>query len=200
MNTNVMYTLTYGLFLLSAADERDNGCIINTAAQVTASPNRITITVSKQNYTHDMIRRTGRFNLSVLDETAPFSLFQRFGFASGQDTDKLAGLTLPRSENGLIYLGDHACAYLSGQVVSEIDLDSHTLFLADVTAGEVLAKTSPMSYAYYHAHVKPKAPEKKAAGWVCKVCGYVYEGEELPADFICPLCKHGAQDFERIGG
>lgn len=200
MNMNAMYSLTYGLFVLTAKDGKDNGCIINTPAQVTTSPNRITIAVNKGNYTHDMIRRTGVFNISILDESAPFSLFRRFGFASGRDTDKLEGLSLPRSENGVVYLTDHACAYISGSVVAEVDLGTHTLFLADVTDCEVLSDSAPVTYAYYHANIKPKPQAQEKTVWVCKICGYTHEGDQLPDDFVCPWCKHGAIDFEKKGG
>lgn len=202
MDKNAMRALTYGLFVLTAKGAKDNGCIINTAMQVTTSPNRISITVSKENYTHDIIRDTGVFNLSILDETTPFAIFEHFGFASGRNTDKFVGDTMPRSANGLIYLPVYTTAFISGKVFQQIDLGTHTMFLADVTDGEVLDKTNSISYAYYHANVKPKpaAKEEKKAGWVCRICGYVYEGAQLPPDYICPLCKHGADDFEPIGG
>jgi flavin reductase (DIM6/NTAB) family NADH-FMN oxidoreductase RutF len=204
MDTKALYSLSYGLFVLTAREnDRDNGCIINTAMQVTSQPNRISITVNKANHTHDMIHRTGVFNLSVLGERTPFSVFERFGFSSGRDVDKFAGDDVsPRSENGVRYLGEYANALLSGRVFAEVDCGTHTLFLADLTDAAVLSDAPSMTYAYYFANVKPKPqpkPEEKT-GWVCKICGYVYEGEELPADFVCPLCKHGAEDFERIGG
>ena len=202
MDQKAMFQLTYGLFVLTAKEnDKDNGCIINTAIQVTTTPNRITIAVNKQNYTHDMIMRTGKFNVSILDQSAPFELFQRFGFQSGRTADKFAGLQLARSENGLAYPAEHVSAVLCGKVVQTVDLGTHTLFLADVEDGFLVTGGQPLTYAYYHAHVKPKpqpAAEPKK-GWRCKICGYIYEGEELPADFICPICKHGAADFEPIG-
>ena len=201
MDNRAMYTLSYGLFLLSAqADGFDNACIINTACQVTSTPNRLTIAVNNANFTTGMIEKSGAFNLSVLDETAPFSVFEHFGFRSGRDGSKLDGVEYARSENGLIYLPAHAAAYLSCTVESVTDLGTHKLFLAQVTDGETLSSVPAMTYAYYHANVKPKpaAPKTGKKGWRCKICGYVYEGETLPADFICPLCKHPASDFEPI--
>ncbi len=201
MDSSCMYQLTYGLFVLSAAEgEKQNGCIINTAMQVTTTPNRISITVNKQNYTHDMVLRTGIFNVSILDQTAPFALFQRFGFQSGRDADKLAGLDVAHSENGVFYPTQGVTAVISGKVVQTVDLGTHTMFIADVTDGFKVSSATPMTYAYYHANVKPKPQPKidDKKGWRCKICGYIYEGDPLPADFICPICKHGAIDFEQI--
>ena len=200
MDKNAMRALSYGLFVLTAGGEKDNGCIINTAMQVTTGPNRISITVCKENYTHDLIRDTGLFNVSVLDESAPFEVFEHFGFSSGRNTDKFVDDGMPRSANGLIYLPAYCCSFISGKVFSQIDLGTHTMFLADVTDGEVLSSTPPMTYAYYHANVKPKPAAKtdEKKSWVCRICGYVHEGN-LPHDFVCPLCKHGAEDFEPVG-
>ena len=199
MDKAAMYDLSYGLFVLSAREgEKDNGCIINTAIQVTTTPNRVTIAVNKDNYTHDMIARTGAFNVSMLSESAPFAIFERFGFHSGRTEDKLAGFTFERAENGIFYVPEHVASFISCKVVSTVDLGSHTLFLADVTDGRKLSKEAPMTYAYYHANVKPRPGKKPAGGWRCSICGYVYEGETLPDDFVCPICKHGAADFEKI--
>jgi len=200
MDKAAMYKLTYGLFVLSAREGgKDNGCIINTAQQVTTSPNRITISVNKQNFTHDMITATGSFCVSILDRTVPFACFQRFGFQSGRDADKFAGLDSLRMANGILVPAEHVSAVISGQVVQTMDLGSHTLFLADVTDGVVRSGAEPVTYAQYQSDIKPKPQNGPKKGWRCKVCGYVYEGEELPPDFICPICKHGAADFERIG-
>lgn len=199
MDKAAMYNLTYGLFVLTARDEeKDNGCIINTAMQVTTSPNRIIVVVNKENYTHDMILKTGVFNVSMISESADFALFQRFGFQSGRDTDKLEGMECPRAENGVVYLDKMVNAYISGKVVSTTDLGSHTMFLADVTDGKVLSDTASVTYNYYHKNIKPAPQPTKKKGWVCKICGYVYEGEILPEDFICPVCKHPASDFEPL--
>lgn len=205
MDQKVMYTLSYGLFVLSARrGEKDNGCITNTAIQVTAEPNRIAIAVNKANYTHDMVLETGKFTLSVLSEEAKFDLFQRFGFQSGRDVDKLADFQehIARDGNGVVYVTQGTNAWISCQVVSTMDLGTHTLFVADVLDGGVLSQAPSATYSYYQSHIKPKpaapAGESSKKRWVCTVCGYVYEGEELPADFICPLCKHPASDFELL--
>ena len=205
MDNKVMYSLSYGLFVLSARrGDKDNGCITNTAIQVTTDPNRIVIAVNKSNYTHDMVKETGRFTVSILSEEAKFDLFQRFGFQSGRDVDKFAGFEehTARDADGIRYVTQGTNAWLSCKVVSATDLGTHTLFLADVLDGGVLSKAASATYAYYQANIKPKpgaaaAPSEKKR-WVCKVCGYVYEGDELPADFICPWCKHPASDFELL--
>ena len=205
-NERAMYAISYGLFVLTARQgERDNGCIINTAVQVTAQPNRVTIAVNKGNLTHDMIQETGKFNLSVLSEEADFQLFKRFGFQSGRDSDKFAGTEdqVRRGENGLLYLTRGTNAWLSCRVVSHLDLGSHTLFIVEVEDAQVLSDREPLTYAYYQNVLKPKPqpqaqPERKIVGWRCKICNYVYEGETLPADFICPICGHPAEDFEPI--
>lgn len=197
IDSKAMFKLSYGLFVLTAREgSRDNGCIINTAGQLTSTPNRIQIAVNKQNFTHDMILRTGIFNVSVLSREATFWVFRHYGFQSGRDVDKFAGLSEDRTANGLRYVEGCTNAVLSGQVISTVDLGTHTLFIADVTEAMVLGSEPSMTYQYYFDHVKPK-PEPKKTGWVCKICGYVYEGEELPADFVCPVCKHGAEDFEK---
>ena len=197
-----MFKLSYGLFVLSAKDgDKDNGCIVNTAAQLTDTPKRLNIAVNKQNYTHDMILKTGEFNVSILTEDAPFKIFQHFGFQSGRDTDKFDG-TFPaaRSANGLAYLTEYANAFISAKVIDALDYGTHTLFIAEVTESAVLSPAPSVTYAYYFEHIKPKPQpvEENKKGFVCKICGYVYEGDELPADFICPLCKHGAEDFEPL--
>ena len=205
-NSKAMYALTYGLFVLTARQgEKDNGCIINTACQVTESPNRITIAVNKSNLTHDMVLATGRFTLSILSQEAPFSLFQRFGFQSGRDVDKFEGYQehAARGDNGILRVTQGACAWLSCKVVSTLDLGTHTLFLADVEDGDLLNSVPSVTYAYYQANIKPKPQAAPAAPtakkrWVCVVCGYVYEGDFLPEDFICPWCKHPASDFEPL--
>lgn len=206
MDTKAMFKFSYGLFVLTAKENGfDNGCIINTAIQVTSSPNRISIAVNKANKTHDMIHAAGEFNVCMLAENAPFSVFQNFGFQSGRDADKFASFAQKkRSANGIYYITDVANAYVSAKVVQEIDLGTHTMFIADVTDAEVLSDVPSVTYNYYQANIKPKPQVTPAqvgkTKWVCKICGYVYEGEELPADFICPICKHGAQDFEKVTG
>lgn len=195
---------SYGLFVLTArSGDKDNGCIINTAAQLTSSPNRINIAVNKANFTHDMILNTGVFNICVLAEDTSFDTFKRFGFASGKDTDKFEGFleNTARSANGLLYVTAGTNAFMSAKVIEAHDYGSHTLFVAELTEAEVLRDEPSVTYAYYFEHIKPKPQpkiEEEKHGYVCKICGYVYEGDTLPPDFICPLCKHGAEDFEKI--
>jgi len=204
MDNKVMYSLSYGLFVLSARQgDKDNGCITNTAIQVTTEPNRIVVAVNKSNYTHDMVVETGRFTVSVLSEEAKFDLFQRFGFQSGRDVDKFAGFEAhtSRDADGICCVTQGTNAWLSCKVVSATDLGTHTLFLADVLDGARLSQAPSLTYAHYQQHIKPGVPPASGQGkkrWICTVCGYVYEGEELPADIICPLCKHPAADFEPL--
>ena len=203
MNNNVMFSLTYGLYVVTAREgSKDNGCITNTAAQVTATPNRISLTVNKANYTHDMIVRTGEFNVSILSEKASFDTFKHFGFQSGRDVDKFADYpAAKRAANGIYYTTDGTNAWMSAKVVQSIDLGTHTMFIASVEDMDVLSDVPSATYAYYQSHIKAQ-PEQKTAGgkvtWRCTVCGYVYEGEEIPADFVCPWCKHPASDFEKV--
>lgn len=202
VDKNSLFKLSYGLYVLTARDgEKDNGCIINTVSQLTDTPSRFMIAVNKQNYTHDMIMKTGKFNISVLTEEVPFKVFQHFGFQSGRDVDKFADLEdFARSANGVSYIPAYANAVISGSVIETHDYGTHTLFVADVTQAQILSGVPSVTYSYYFEHIKPKpAPaDEKKKGFVCKICGYVYEGDELPADFICPLCKHGAADFEPL--
>ena len=198
---NAMFSLSYGLFVLTARDgAKDNGCIINTVTQLTDTPKRISIAVNKANLTHDIIKKTGVFNVSVLSNDAPFALFQHYGFQSGRNTDKFAGVQgMARSTNGIYYIPYCTSAFLSAKVTQTVEFETHTLFIADVTEAKLLSNVPSMTYAYYFANVKPKpAVLQKQTGWVCKICGWVYEGEELPPDIVCPLCKHGAADFERL--
>ena len=200
MNPKALYHITCGLYMLSSKyGDKTGGCIINTVMQVTSQPLRITVTVNKANNTHDLIAASGVFAVSLLDETAPFGLFRHFGFQSSRDVDKFEGLKVGEDVHGVPYLTWASCGYLSCKVVSSMDLGTHTQFLADVVDAEVLEGAKPVSYSYYQAHIKPQ-PEKKpeAKGWRCTICGYVYEGEELPEDFVCPLCKHGPEVFEKI--
>ena len=202
MDNNALFKIGYGLYVLSAKEgAKDNGCIINTVVQVTNSPNRLAVAVNKQNHTHDMILRTKVFNLSVLTEDTPFATFQRYGFASGRDTDKFADVPEARTANGLRFVPETANAVISGKVISTVDCGSHTLFIAEVTEAHILSEDPSVTYQYYFDHIKPApaAPAGQKKGWVCKICGYVYEGEELPEDYVCPLCKHGAADFEPVG-
>jgi flavorubredoxin/flavin reductase (DIM6/NTAB) family NADH-FMN oxidoreductase RutF len=198
----VMFKLSYGLFVLTARDgNKDNGCIINTVMQITVTPMKIIIGVNKANYTHDMIIKTGKFNVSILSEKAPFRIFQQFGFHSGKDTDKFAGSgEALRTTNGVRYLSEYANGVVSAEVKESIDCGTHTLFIAEVNQAFSLSRDASVTYQYYFDNIKPKPqpPKGNKKGYVCKICGYVHEGDTLPDDFVCPLCKHGAADFERI--
>ncbi len=199
MNTKALFNLTYGLYLLTANENgKDNGCIINTAVQVANNPTRLSIAVNKNNLTHDMVLATGKCNISAITEEAPFSLFQHFGMQSGRDADKFADYAdAKRSENGLMYLTKYANAFFSLEVLESMDLGSHTLFIAELVDAEVLSDAASVTYGYYQNNIKTAAPKPAVKkGWKCKVCGYVYEGENLPEDFVCPWCKHGPEDFE----
>lgn len=204
INPAAMFKLSYGLFVVTVHDgKQDSGCIVNTVTQLTDSPKRITVAVNKANYTHDVIKEQGEFNVSVLTQDATFDQFQQFGFQSGRDVNKFAGVKYyDRSENGLRYIPENTNAFISAKVIDSIEYETHTLFIADVTEAQVLSDVPSVTYAYYFDHIKPKPKPQPASakkkGWVCKICGYVYEGEELPPDFICPLCKHGADDFEPL--
>jgi flavin reductase (DIM6/NTAB) family NADH-FMN oxidoreductase RutF/rubredoxin len=205
MNKKAMYKLSYGLFVLTAKEgEKDNGCIINTAIQAASAPNQLSICVNKANYTHDMICRTGAFTVSIIAQNAGFDLFQRFGFQSGRDTDKFSGFEkTARGANGILYVTEGTNAYISVKVEKTEDLGSHTMFIGEITDMDVLCETPSVTYDYYLNEIKPK-PEAVATTadgqtvWRCKICGYEYVGEELPEDFICPLCKHPASDFEKV--
>lgn len=203
MDKKAMYQLSYGLFVLTSAFEgRDSGCIINTGIQVTSEPNRISIAVNQGNFTKELVEKSGKFNLSVLSEAAGFETFRHFGFQSGRDVDKFSGYSdCKRSANSLYYITAGTNAYISATVEQTVDLGTHMLFIAAVDDMEVLSKDPSATYAYYQSQIKPKPARQGSAGktaWRCTVCGYIYEGEELPADFICPLCKHPASDFEKI--
>ena len=206
MELNAMNNLSYGLFVVTAKMDKDNGCITNTVMQITTSPNRISLAVNKNNLTHDMIMRTGKFNVSIISQNADFELFKHFGFVSGKTVDKFADFyDYERADNGVTYITKGTNAVICAQKIGAIDMGTHTLFIADVTDCFNLSSTPSATYAYYHANIKPKRVEKKAEEkkegktvWVCKICGYEHEAEELPDDFICPLCKHPKEDFEKI--
>lgn len=198
MDKNAMFKFSYGLFVITARQgEKDNGCIINTAMQVTENPNRVQFAINKSNLTHDMILETGVFNLSILSQEAVFWVFQHYGFQSGRDTDKFAGIPEARTANGLRYVEGSSNAVISGKVISTMDCGTHTLFVADVTDAKELSNSPSMTYQYYFDHVKPKPASTEKTSWVCKICSYVYEGDTLPEDYICPWCNHGADVFER---
>ncbi len=200
-----MYKIPYGLYMLTTTDgEKQNGCIVNTVSMITDDPKRIVVFVNKANYSETLLQKNQIFNVSVLTESTPFEIFKQFGFQSGRDVDKFEGGRYETSENGLYYLPEHANAFMSAKVIDSYDYGTHTLFVAEVTEAKKLSNEKSATYEYYQSNIKPKPQaakqeEKSGKGkWVCKVCGYVYEGDELPADFICPWCKHPAEDFERV--
>ena len=203
MNSKALNNVCCGLFVLTAKDgEKQNGCIINTVMQVTSTPLKIAITVNKSNYTTEMIKKTGVFNVSCIDESAKFPLFVAFGFSSGRDNDKFAEFKdFKIAENGVNYITQSTNAFMSAKVVDTIDVGTHYMFVAEITDAEVLSDVPSASYSYYHSNIKPKPSQQKKSEktrWVCKICGYVYEGDELPEDFICLICGHPASDFEKM--
>ena len=205
MNKKAMYKLSYGLFVLTAKDaEKDNGCIINTAVQAASEPNQLSICVNKANYTHDMIQKTGKFTVSVLSQEAQFGLFEQFGFQSGRNVNKFEAFEkCARGLNGIYYITEGTNAYISVTVKKTEDLGSHTMFIGEITDMEVLSEVPSVTYEYYLNNIKPKPQavditEEGQTVWRCTICGYEYVGEELPEDFVCPLCKHPASDFEKI--
>jgi len=194
-----LFNIGYGLYVVTSNDgKKDNGLIVNTVTQVTSMPNRIAVTINKENYSHHIIKQSGVMNINCLSTDAPFSVFEKFGFTSGRNSDKFAECEPLRSDNGLIFLPRHINSFMSLKVEQYVDLETHGMFICSVTEARVLSDKETMTYAYYHSYVKPKPEIEGKKGYVCKICGYVYEGDKLPEDFICPLCKHGVADFEEI--
>ena len=203
VNLAVMFKLSYGLYILTTKEgDKDSGCVINTAIQVTEKPLRVSIAVNKANFTHDVIVKTEEFNISILTESTPFRIFEQFGFHSGHDTDKFASCEYnDRKANGIRYLPKYTNGVISAKVISSVDCGTHSLFVADVTEAMVLSNEPSVTYQYYFDYIKPKPPTPKEhqKGFVCKICGYLHEGDTLPDVFICPVCKHDASNFERRG-
>ncbi len=198
---SALFRIGYGLYVVTCNDgKKDNGLIVNTVTQVTNEPNRVAVCINKQNYSHHIIKQTGKMNVNCLSVEAPFSIFQHFGFRSGRTVDKFSDFEGIKSDNGLMFLPKYINAFLSLEVESYTDLDTHGMFICKVTEARVMSDKDTMTYTYYQKNVKPKPQTEGKKGWVCKVCGYIYEGDTLPDDFICPLCKHGAADFEPIAG
>ncbi len=196
---SALFNIGYGLYVVTCHDgKKDNGLIVNTVTQVTNMPNRVAVTINKENYSHHVIKQTGVMNVNCLSNDAPFAVFEKFGFTSGRNTDKFEGCEPLRSDNGLIFLPRHINSFMSLKVESYVDLDTHGMFICSVTEARVISDAETMTYTYYLENVKPKPETEGKRGYVCKICGYVYEGDTLPDDFICPLCKHGASDFEEI--
>lgn len=195
-----LFRIGYGLYVVTSNDgKKDNGLIVNTVIQLTDTPNRVAVNINKANYSHHVIKQTGVLNVNCLSTEAPFSVFEQFGFQTGRSVDKFAGQTVRRSDNGLVFLDKYINAFMSLKVEDYVDLGTHGMFICSVTEARVMSNQETMTYTYYQNNVKPKPETEGKKGFVCKVCGYIYEGDELPADYICPLCKHGAADFEPIG-
>ncbi len=198
MNQKAMFKITYGLYLASVkTEDTQNACIINTVAQIANNPTRVAISINKDNYTNDLVMMTKKLLVSALSTKTPLDIFKHFGFQSGRTVDKFNGIDY-ETVDGMPYLPTYCLSYLVCQVVDTIDLGSHSLFIAEIVDGEVLNDEDPITYAYYQSHVKPKSSTPVKHGYRCTVCNYIYEGDVLPDDFICPLCKHGAEDFEKL--
>lgn len=199
IDKKALFNLSYGLYVVTSNDgTKHNGCIVNTVMQLTDTPLTVGVCINKVNYSYDVIKNSGIMNVNCLSEGAPFDTFERFGFASGRDKDKLSDVSYDTSSNGLAVLKNNINAFISLKVISYTDLGTHGLFVCEVTEAEVLSDAASVTYTYYQNNIKPKTDANKKKGFVCKICGYVYEGDVLPEDFICPLCKHGASDFEEI--
>ena len=194
-----LFKIGYGLYVVTSNDgKKDNGLIVNTVTQLTDNPNRVAVNINKANYSHHIIKQTGVMNVNCLSTEAPFSVFQNFGFQSGRTADKFANMETLRSDNGLVFLPKYINAFMSLKVEQYVDLDTHGMFICTVTEARVINDIDTMTYTYYQKNVKPKPQTEGKKGFVCKVCGFIYEGDELPEDYICPLCKHGVADFEPI--
>lgn len=201
VDKTALFCIGYGLYVITTHDgNKDTGCIVNAVIQAADKPLCVSVCINKANYTHDVVEKTGAMNVNCLSVEAPFSVFRQFGFQSGRTADKFGSSAkdAPRSMNGLIILPEYVNAFMSLKVRRTVDLGSHTMFLCDVTEAKVLNKLGTMTYTYYQQNVKPKPQPTEKKGWVCKVCGYVYEGDTLPEDFVCPICKHPASDFEKL--
>lgn len=199
IDNSALFNIGYGLYVVTTNDgKKDNGLILNTVMQVTSSPLQIALAVNKANYSHDVIKETKKLNVNCLSTEAPFKVFEAFGFKSGRDTDKFKDCSPLRSENGLAVLPKYINSYMSLEVKEYVDLGTHGMFICAVTEAKNISSVETMSYSYYHKNVKPKPESAKKKGYVCTICGYIHDEAELPADFICPLCKHGAEDFEEI--
>ncbi len=196
---NALFNIGYGLYVVTCNDgKKDNGLIVNTVTQVTNTPNRIAVTINKENYSHHVIKQSGKMNINCLSQDAPFAVFEKFGFQSGRTVNKFEGCEPLRSDNGLVFLPRHINSFMSLKVEQYVDLDTHGMFICSVSEARVISDKETMTYTYYHENVKPKPQTDGKKGYVCKICGYVYEGDTLPEDYVCPLCKHGAVDFEPI--
>jgi len=198
-DSKALFKIGYGLYVVTTNDgKKDNGLIVNTVIQVTSTPEKIAVTVNKSNYSHDVIKSTGKMNVNCLSTEAPFKVFEAFGFTSGRDTDKFKDCTPERTENGLVVLPRYINAYISLEVEQYIDLGTHGMFICSVTESKVISDAESMTYAYYHKNVKPKPKSERKKGYICTVCGFIHDEEEIPDDFVCPICKHTREVFEEI--
>jgi len=198
-DTKALFNIGYGLYVITVNDgKRDNGLIVNTVMQVTSSPERIAVAVNKSNYSHDIIKNSGKMNVNCLSTDAPFSVFEAFGFRSGRDTDKFEGCTPLRSENGLAVLPKYINAFISLSVKEYVDLGTHGMFICEIDESEVKSKLESMTYTYYHKYVKPAPAPAKKKGYICTICGFIHDEDEIPDDFVCPICNHGREVFEEI--
>ena len=196
---SALFKIGYGLYVVTSFDGvRDNGLILNSVMQVTSSPERVAVAINKSNYSHDVIKSSGIMTVNCLSQDAPFKVFEAFGFASGRDKNKFENCTPNRASNGLAVLPKYINAYISLSVVEYVDLGTHGLFIADVTESQVISDKESMTYAYYHKYVKPKPAAEKKSGYICKICGFIHDEDVLPDDFVCPICGHGASDFEPL--
>lgn len=199
MNPKALFQISYGLYVAASKfDKKMNGCIVNTVMQLTDNPKQVGIAINKDNLTCEIAQKSRMISLSVLSETAPFSLFEHFGFQSGRQTDKFVDYPFALTRQELPYLTSHASAFIDCKVTDIVDLGTHLLFISSVNDCDIISGEKAMTYSFYHEFVKPKPADSSVKGWRCTVCGYVYEGEELPPDFVCPWCKHGVEDFEKI--
>lgn len=200
MDYKALFNIGYGLYVLTAKDgDKNNGCIINTVMQITDTPLAIVVGVNKQNLTHDMIMKTKEFNISVLTQNTPFDVFKHFGYQSGKTIDKFRDYKDKiEGENGIFYLSKYSNSYLYCKVMEVFEFGTHSLFKAEVIDAHVINNDETVTYTYYQTYIKPKPIQETKKGWRCNICGYIYEGEDLPSDFICPICKHGAKDFSKI--
>lgn len=199
-DTKALFKISYGLYVLTTEkDGKNYGCIINTPVQITDNPCRLTIAVSKENYTTNIIKETNKFNVSILTKKTPFSTIENFGFKSSKDTDKFKNTNYKKSKNNVAYLTDNTNAFLSFKVISYKEVGTHILFLADLVESEVLSEESSLTYEYYHKNIKPAPKKTDVKGYRCRICGFIYEGEPLPDGYICPICKHGVEAFDKIG-
>ena len=198
-DTKALFNIGYGLYVITVNDgKRDNGLIVNTVMQVTSSPERIAVAVNKSNYSHDVIKNSGKMNVNCLSTDAPFSVFEAFGFRSGRDTDKFEGCAPLRSENGLAVLPKYINAFISLSVKEYVDLGTHGMFICEIDESEVKSKLESMTYTYYHKYVKPAPAPAKKKGYICTICGFIHDEDEIPDDFVCPICNHGREVFEEI--